>query len=238
MNQIATALVLMVSQAIAADPPAGKADPAPAPTKETVKERGSYALGVRIGEQIKVQADEIDVAQLAAGLKDALAGKPKFTKEDVQAALTQLQQMMESKMEAKAKVAGEKNKREGEQFLAENKKKQGVTTLPNGLQYKVLKSGAGATPKKTDTVTVHYKGTLIDGTEFDSSFKRGQPATFQVNGVIKGWGEILQAMKVGDRWQVTIPSDLAYGERGAGQVIGPNSVLNFEIELLDVNTNP
>jgi len=128
----------------------------------------------------------------------------------------------------------DKNQKEGEVFLAENKKKKGVITLPSGLQYQVIKEGTGKIPKATDTVTTHYRGTLIDGTEFDSSYKRGEPASFPVNGVIKGWTEALQLMKVGSKWQLFIPSNLAYGPQGAGQAIGPNATLIFEIELLSI----
>jgi FKBP-type peptidyl-prolyl cis-trans isomerase FklB len=132
------------------------------------------------------------------------------------------------------KIMGEKNKKEGEAFLAANKKKEGVITLPSGFQYKAIKEGTGKTPKATDTVTVNYRGTLIDGTEFDSSYKRGQPATFRVNGVIAGWTEALQLMKEGSKWELFIPANLAYGERGAGAAIGPNAVLIFEVELISV----
>jgi FKBP-type peptidyl-prolyl cis-trans isomerase FklB len=129
----------------------------------------------------------------------------------------------------------EKNKKEGEEYLAENKKKEGIITTQSGLQYKVLKKGTGKIPKSTDTVTVNYRGTLIDGTEFDSSYRRGQPASFKVNGVIRGWTEALQLMKEGAKWQLYIPSNLAYGERGAGRNIGPNSTLIFEVELISIN---
>jgi FKBP-type peptidyl-prolyl cis-trans isomerase FklB len=132
------------------------------------------------------------------------------------------------------KQHADKNQKEGEVFLAENKKKKGVVTLPSGLQYRVITAGTGKIPKVTDTVTTHYRGTLIDGTEFDSSYKRGEPASFPVNGVVKGWTEALQLMKVGSKWQLFIPSNLAYGPQGAGQVIGPNATLIFEIELLSI----
>jgi FKBP-type peptidyl-prolyl cis-trans isomerase FklB len=131
-------------------------------------------------------------------------------------------------------TAGEKNKKEGDQFLAQNKKKEGVNALASGLQYKIIKPGTGKKPQPTDTVTVQYRGTLIDGTEFDSSYRRGQPATFEVNKVIRGWTEALQLMQEGSKWQLFIPSDLAYGERGAGQQIGPNAALIFEVELLSI----
>jgi FKBP-type peptidyl-prolyl cis-trans isomerase FklB len=133
-----------------------------------------------------------------------------------------------------AQQLADKNQKEGEVFLAENKKKKGVVTLPSGLQYHVITAGTGKIPKATDTVTTHYRGTLIDGTEFDSSYKRGEPASFPVNGVIKGWTEALQLMKVGSKWQLFIPSNLAYGPQGAGQVIGPSATLIFEIELLSI----
>ena len=144
------------------------------------------------------------------------------------------QKDMMAKQEAKAKAAAEKNSKDGEAFLAENKKKDGVKSTASGLQYKVIKAGDGVMPKGTDTVSVNYKGTLIDGTEFDSSYKRGEAATFPVSGVIKGWTEALQLMKVGSKWQLFIPSNIAYGERGAGGEIGPNATLIFEVELLSI----
>ena len=148
--------------------------------------------------------------------------------------MTALQQEISVKQSEEASKLGEKNKREGEIFLAANKKKDSVVTLPSGLQYKILVEGKGKMPTLTDTVTTHYRGTTIDGTEFDNSYKRGAPVTFAVNGVISGWKEALQKMKVGSKWQLFVPSDLGYGERGAGQVIEPNSVLIFEVELLSV----
>jgi FKBP-type peptidyl-prolyl cis-trans isomerase FklB len=157
-----------------------------------------------------------------------------MTEEEYKATMTALQkEMMEKQADAARKLA-EKNKKEGEAFLAENGKKEGVVTLPSGLQYKVIQSGKGKTPKSTDTVETNYRGTLIDGTEFDSSYKRGQTATFPVNGVIAGWTEALQKMKEGDKWQLFVPSNLAYGERGAGREIGPNATLLFEVELIAV----
>ena len=146
----------------------------------------------------------------------------------------EFQQEIQNKQIAKMKEASEKNAKEGAAFLAENKNKEGVITLESGLQYKVLKSGDGPSPKETDTVVTHYRGNLINGEIFDSSYKRGQPATFPVSGVIAGWTEALQKMKVGDKWQLFIPSNLAYGENGAGQKIGPNEVLIFELELLEI----
>jgi FKBP-type peptidyl-prolyl cis-trans isomerase FklB len=144
------------------------------------------------------------------------------------------QKEMMAKQQELAKRLGEKNKKEGEAFLSENRKKEGIKALPSGLQYKVVKAGTGKKPKSTDTVTTHYRGTLIDGTEFDSSYRRGQPASFPVSGVIPGWTEALQLMEEGAKWQLFIPPNLAYGERGAGSQIGPNATLIFEIELISI----
>ena len=157
-----------------------------------------------------------------------------MSKEEREKTLQAFQKEMMEKQIAASKEAGAKNQAEGEKFLAENKKKEGVKTTVSGLQYKVLKEGAGPSPKETDTVVTNYRGTLIDGTEFDSSYKRNEPATFQVNRVIKGWLEPLQLMKPGAKYQLVIPSSLAYGERGAGQLIGPNATLIFEVELLSI----
>ncbi|MFH2003497.1 MAG: FKBP-type peptidyl-prolyl cis-trans isomerase, partial [Bacteroidota bacterium] len=155
--------------------------------------------------------------------------------EQSQAVMMELQKQLMARHEEKINAEKDKNKIEGEAFLAENKKDKDVITLPSGLQYKIITAGTGPKPKSTETVAVHYSGTLIDGTEFDSSFKRGEPATFPVTGVIKGWVEALQLMPVGSKWKLFIPTDLAYGERGAGGVIGPNATLIFEIELLSIN---
>ena len=195
------------------------------------KEKMSYIIGMDIGNNLKKQSIDIDPNILAKGIKDALTGgKPLLTEQEIHETLAAFQKEMVVKQEEVAK----KNKKEGETFLAENKKKEGVKTLPSGLQYKVIKAGIGKKPKLTDTVTTHYRGTLIDGTEFDSSYKRGQPATFQVSGVISGWTEALQLMEEGARWQLFIPPNLAYGERGAGGVIGPGATLIFEIELISI----
>ncbi|HET6935004.1 MAG TPA: FKBP-type peptidyl-prolyl cis-trans isomerase, partial [Candidatus Angelobacter sp.] len=188
------------------------------------------AIGMQVGGTISRQGIEVDPNVLLEGLKDAMAGKPIMTEEDVRATMMQLQ----SDMLAKQKQAGEANKKEGEAFLAANKAKPGVVTLPDGLQYTVVKEGTGPKPTASDTVTVNYRGTLINGKEFDSSYKRGEPAKFPVNGVIKGWTEALQLMPVGSKWQLFIPADLAYGERGAGADIAPNSTLIFEVELLSI----
>jgi FKBP-type peptidyl-prolyl cis-trans isomerase len=178
---------------------------------------------------------EVDPNILLRGLRDALADrKPLLTDEEAKAAMVAIQSDLRKKQEAKMEMAGEGNKKLGEVFLTENKTKDGVVTLPDGLQYKILKEGTGPKPSATDSVVCNYKGTLIDGTEFDSSYKRGQPATFPVGQVIKGWTEILQLMPVGSKWQIFVPSDLGYGLRGAGGSIGPNSTLIFEIELLSI----
>ena len=198
------------------------------------KDKVSYIIGLDIGTNLKKQALDINPDVLLKGVKDALSGnKPSLTEQEINSTIAAFQKEMKEKQEEMMKKAGEKNKKEGEVFLAGNKKKEGVVTLPSGLQYKVIKNGNGKKPKLTDTVTTNYKGTLIDGTEFDSSYKRGQPASFQVNGVIAGWTEALQRMEEGAKWQLFVPSQLAYGERGAGP-IGPHATLIFEIELISV----
>ncbi len=195
------------------------------------KEKLSYIIGLDIGKNLKNQSVDIDQSALAKGIKDALSGaKSALSDEDFRETMTAFQK----EMIAKRQALGEKNKKEGEAFLSENKKKKGITTLPSGLQYKVITAGKGKKPKPTDTVTVQYRGTLIDGTEFDSSYRRGQPATFPVNGVIPGWTEALGLMQEGSKWQIFVPSNLAYGERGSGGQIGPNATLIFEIELISV----
>jgi FKBP-type peptidyl-prolyl cis-trans isomerase FklB len=202
---------------------------------KTDKDKLSYSMGVATGTQMKRQSVDVDVDMFSKGLRDAVSGgKLQMTEQQIQDTLMKFQQEMTAKQAEKTKQLAEINKKEGDAFLAENKSKEGVKTLPSGLQYKILTEGKGKSPKETDTVTTHYRGTLIDGTEFDSSVKRGQPATFAVKGVIKGWTEALQLMKEGSKWQLFIPSDLAYGERGAGQQIGPNAALIFEVELLSI----
>ncbi|KPK89766.1 MAG: hypothetical protein AMJ94_11255 [Deltaproteobacteria bacterium SM23_61] len=199
------------------------------------KEKVSYIIGMEIGENFKKQSIDIDPDILARGIKDGLSGaKPPLSEQEAREVMTAFEKEMRSRQEASRKAAGEKNQKEGEAFLAENKKKEGVKTLPSGLQYKVIRAGTGKKPSATDTVTTHYRGTLIDGTEFDSSYKRGKPASFPVNGVIPGWTEALQLMEEGAKWQLFIPSNLAYGERGAGRVIGPHSTLIFEVELISI----
>ena len=201
------------------------------PQLKDLKDKVSYGVGLNVGTNFKKQGQDLNPDALLAGLKDGMSGKQPAMSE------TEMQQTMEAwskQMEEKQKAAGEKNIAEGAKYLAENKSKSGVKTTASGLQYKVLKEGTGAQPKESDTVSVNYRGTLINGTEFDSSYKRGQPATFPVNGVIKGWTEALQLMKAGSKYQLFIPSSLAYGERAAGPDIAPNSTLIFEVELLEV----
>ncbi len=201
----------------------------PFPLKD-LKDKASYSIGVDIGMNFKKQNMDLNADALAAGAKDALNGKPQVNPNEIREIMTQWQKEFGEKQ----KVMATKNQADGEKYLAENKKKEGVKTTASGLQYKSLKEGAGPQPKASDTVTVNYRGTLIDGTEFDSSYKRGEPATFPLNGVIKGWTEGLQLMKKGSKFQFVIPPSLAYGERAVGADIGPNSTLVFDVELLDV----
>ena len=204
-------------------------------TLKTPKDKASYAMGMNIGNGLRKQSVDIDPAILARGLRDAFSnGKTLLTDEEVRTILTQLQADMRKKQQEVAQVAAENNKKQGIAFLEANKTKDGVVTLPSGLQYKVLQEGTGAKPTLTDSVVCNYRGTLLDNTEFDSSYKRGQPITIPVTGVIKGWTEALQLMPVGSKWQLFVPSDLAYGERGAGGPIGPNATLIFEIELVSI----
>ena len=201
------------------------------PVLKNQKEKISYSIGLNIGKNLgsdlKKQSVDIDPSILAKGVQDALSGaNPLLSSEEVQQTMVAFQKEMM-----------EKEKQRGEAFLSENKKKEGVKTLPSGLQYKVIKAGSGKKPGLNDTVTVQYRGTLIDGTEFDSSYRRGQPATFPVSGVIPGWTEALPLMEEGAKWQLFIPPNLAYGERGAGGLIGPNAALIFEVELISVQGN-
>lgn len=204
------------------------------PDLQDPKQRASYSIGADIGTSFKRQGIEVDVRALAAGLADTLAGKPALSDADMKQALNTFKVEMMAKLEAQQKVAGEKNLKDGEAFLAANAKKDGVKVLKSGLQYKVLRTGAGKTPAATDKVRTHYHGTLIDGTVFDSSVDRGEPVTFAVNQVIPAWTEALQLMKEGDKWQLVVPSKLAYGEEGAGGQIGPNATLIFDVELLSI----
>ena len=204
-------------------------------TLKTQKEKVSYAIGMNIGKSLHKDSVDIDPAIFARGVKDALtSAKPLLTDEEMKTVLTALQGELRKQQEDAARVAGEANKKAGEAFLAENKTKEGVVTLPSGLQYKIITAGTGPKPAASDSVVCNYRGTLLDGKEFDSSFKRGQPATFPVSGVIKGWTEAVQLMPVGSKWQLFVPADLAYGDRGAGPDIGPQSTLIFEVELLSI----
>jgi FKBP-type peptidyl-prolyl cis-trans isomerase FklB len=206
-----------------------------APALKTEKEKLSYAMGMDLGNQLKSRSVDVDPAVFGRGLADALAGsKTLLTAEEAKAIITELQKGMLVKQAAEAKVVGAKNKSEGDAFLAANKAKEGVVALPSGLQYKILTAGTGKMPTADNTVVCQYRGTLIDGKEFDSSYTRNQPASFQVKGVIKGWTEVLQLMPVGSKWQVFIPPTLAYAERGSGAMIGPNATLIFEIELVAI----
>ena len=200
---------------------------------KTKKEKVSYSIGVNIGKDLKMKMQELDInnAFLLQGIKDAVNdAKPTMSDQDMEATMMTFQQEMAGKI----KNLAEKNSKDGEAFLEANKKKSGVITLPSGLQYKIIKEGNGAKPTASQTVKCNYRGTLIDGKEFDSSYKRNEPTEFPVGGVIKGWTEALLLMPVGSKWELYIPSNLAYGERGAGQMIGPNATLVFEIELLSI----
>jgi FKBP-type peptidyl-prolyl cis-trans isomerase FklB len=242
---------LMLGDASAQTPPPAKTPASPtatakarrpttaksvaAPPLVTEKDKFSYALGMNLGTTLHRQSVPVDPNILARGLKDALAGgKTQLTEEQAKATLMEVQTEMRKKQQEQMQQAGEANKKDGEAFLAANKSKDGVVTLPSGLQYKILTQGTGPKPAASDSVVCNYRGTLIDGTEFDSSYKRGEPATFPVSGVIKGWTEALQLMPVGSKWQLFVPSDLAYGDRAPGPEIGPGSTLIFEVELLSI----
>jgi FKBP-type peptidyl-prolyl cis-trans isomerase FklB len=230
-------------------PPAAKAAPTTAaktaqtPAKKpaapvpltTDEEKDSYALGINIGRSLKRQKVDLDTSSVMRGLKDALADSPSLlTDAEIDAALKQLAAQAQKVQDAELEKAGEANMKEGEEFLAANKTKDGVVTLPSGLQYKILTAGTGAKPTASDTVVCNYRGTLVNGTEFDSSYKRGQPSSFPVGGVIKGWTEALQLMPVGSKWQLFVPPDLAYGSRSPGGPIGPNETLIFDVELISI----
>jgi FKBP-type peptidyl-prolyl cis-trans isomerase len=209
------------------------------PVLKTKKDKMSYAIGLEMGKGVKDQGFDVDPALIAMGIKDALSGgKPLLTDEEFRTIIADVQEEMKQKqMQALEEEAAE-NKKQGEAFLAANTKKDGVVTLPSGLQYKVITAGQGKKPVETDTVLCNYKGTFIDGTEFDSSAQAGKPAAFDLKGIIPGFKEALLLMPVGSKWQLFIPSNLAYGERGAGNVIGPNSMLIFEVELVSIQGNP
>ena len=237
------ATLMLLGSALAQQTPATTTQPSSAAGSQnasplaTQKDKVSYAIGMNIGNNLHRQSLDVDPKLLQKGLEDAMSGgKTLLSEDEARATLTQLQGEMREKQQAKMQQAGEVNKKEGEAFLATNKTKDGVVTLPSGLQYKVLTPGTGPKPTASDSVVCNYRGTLIDGKEFDSSYKRGQPATFPVAGVIKGWTEALQLMPVGSKWQLFVPSDLAYAERGSGPDIGPNATLIFEVELLSIQS--
>jgi FKBP-type peptidyl-prolyl cis-trans isomerase FklB len=226
--------IVPICIALAASPLLGQEK---SPELKTEMDKVSYSIGLQIGfnlvkqqEALKKQNVQVNTDALLGGVKDALANKPQMTADQVRATLT----AFEKDMTQKEQATGQKNAADGEKFLADNKKKEGVKTTSSGLQYKVVKEGNGPQPKDTDTVVANYRGTLINGTEFDSSYKRGQPATFPLNRVIKGWTEGLQLMKVGSKYQFFIPASLAYGEQQMGPDIGPNATLIFDVELVGI----
>jgi len=240
MNKLALAMVAVLTTSLTTVSVTHAEDAA---KLETPLQKASYGVGFNIGTDLRTNGMDLDAAAVAIGLADALGDKAaRLTEADLSAAFAVLRRQMEQKqqaemmksMPAQQRAIAEKNTKEGAAFLANNSQQQGVVTLPSGLQYKVIKQGNGATPTLQDTVKTHYRGRLLDGTEFDSSFKRNQPAEFPVGGVISGWTEALQLMKVGDKWELYVPAALGYGLRGAGQKIGPNATLIFEIELLEV----
>ncbi len=202
---------------------------------KTQKDKVSYAIGLNIGKSFRKDSVDVNSAIFARGVKDAITGaKPLLTDEELKVVLTELQAELKKRQDDANRLAGETNQKAGDTFLAENKSKEGVVALPSGLQYKIITAGTGPKPAESDSVVCNYRGTLLDGTEFDSSYKRGQPATFPVNGVIKGWTEALQLMPVGSKWQLFVPPSLAYGARGAGGEIGPDATLLFEVELISI----
>ena len=206
-----------------------------APALSTKKDKVSYAIGADLANKLKASSIDVDTAVMTRALKDVLnGGKSAMSDDEVRATLTDLTKDLQEKRDAQNKEKVDKNHKDGQDFLAANKSKEGVVTLPSGLQYKILKAGDGPKPTAMDSVVCNYKGTLIDGKEFDSSYKRGQPATFPVGQVIKGWTEALQLMPVGSKWELYIPSELAYGDRQAGPDIAPGSTLIFEVELMSI----
>jgi FKBP-type peptidyl-prolyl cis-trans isomerase FklB len=245
---LSAASVVLLGTALAQQPatPPAQSDTSAAPPKHTSaakgspaalttpKEKQSYAIGMQLGESFKNQGVDVDPNLLARGLKDTLSGKTLLTVEEQKATIMELQTSVRKTMQEKMAKAAEENKAEGAKFLDANKSKPGVVTQPSGLQYKILHAGTGPKPTMTDSVACNYRGTLIDGTEFDSSYKRGQAATFPVSGVIRGWTEALQMMPVGSKWQLFVPANLAYGDRAPSAVIGPDRTLVFEVELVSI----
>jgi FKBP-type peptidyl-prolyl cis-trans isomerase FklB len=227
------ALACLSISAGAQQTPSGSAPDAAAFKSD--KEKTSYALGMQLGAGFQRQGLDLDPASLEKGLADALSGgKTLLTEDQARAVLQNAQEELQKKQAAIRAEKALANQKEGDAFLTANKAKEGVIALPDGLQYKVLKAGDGKKPDTDDTVTCNYRGTFIDGTEFDSSAKHDGPASFPLKGVIKGWTEALQLMPVGSKWELYVPAQLAYGENGAGGVIPPNSTLIFEVELLSI----
>jgi FKBP-type peptidyl-prolyl cis-trans isomerase FklB len=223
--------------------PAGKAPAAPAPAPasafKTQKEKLSYAIGMEMGKGVKSQGLDVDPTIMIQGLNDGISGgKSQMSEEELRQVISSLQQEIRQKQMQAQQAAAAENKTKGDAFLAENGKNEGVVVLPDGLQYKILTAGQGKKPAESDTVLCNYKGTFLDGSEFDSSAQAGKPVPFEVKNVIPGFKEVLQLMPVGSKWQVVVPSNLAYGERGAGGVIGPNATLIFEIELVSIQDTP
>ena len=247
---ILIAATAIAAAAAAQSSPAGNAPAAPAQSAgqpsaapsaqdsgafKSTQEKNGYALGMEMGAGMKKQGLDLDPASFVKGFNDGYGGgKTLLTDEEARAALKAAQEAYQKQQEAARAAEAEKTKKAGEDFLAANKAKDGVMTLPDGLQYKVLKAGEGKKPTADDTVVCNYRGTFLDGTEFDSSEKQGAPATFAVKGVIKGWTEALQLMPVGSKWQIYLPPQLAYGENGAGGVIPPNATLIFDVELVSI----
>ena len=204
-------------------------------TLRTVKEKTSYVIGAQMGADMRHYGMEVDPDVMARGFRDAYSGRRLLlSDQQMSETITSVDRIIAAKSAATMKQEAQRNRQEGEAFLAQNAKRDGVRILPSGLQYRVMRTGTGRTPRLTDTVTVNYRGTFIDGTEFDSSYRRGQPFVFQVNSVIKGWVEALQLMSVGAKWQLFIPPRLAYGEQGGPPAIGPNATLIYEVELLSI----
>jgi len=240
MNMKTTVFAILAGWGMATGLCAGEAQPF-----KDDKEKASYALGLSLGnnwKRLEIQPGDLDFDQLGRGVKTVLGGdKPLLTEQEGAEILKKFQQDLTARQQERRKQLGEKNKKEGEAFLAENKTKPGVIELPSGLQYKVITEGTGPIPKSTDTIVANYRGTLLDGTEFDSSYSRNQPLTRQItgpNGLIKGWQEALQLMKTGSKWQLFIPPGLAYAERGSPPKIGPDATLIFEMELLSIQAPP
>jgi FKBP-type peptidyl-prolyl cis-trans isomerase FklB len=230
---LVAALVIGVSLLRAQDVEVAEDAEAP-PAKADIKQV-SYIIGINIGKNFKGQAIDVDVDSFLEGLRDGLGGKEgRITQQEMQKVMKAFEEEHVARQMEKARIMAEENKTRGAAFLEENKKKEGVKVTESGLQYRVIKEGTGKQPKATDSVTVHYKGTLIDGKEFDSSYSRGEPVTFPLNNVIRGWTEALQLMREGAKYQIALPPELAYGERGASTDIGPNAVLVFDIELIKV----